>query len=219
MEGRDRDRPNSGALARFLKTELRLPLSTLARLGDRLSERDGELKAVGRALARECQRLDVLVTNALEFGLVAEPIGGSGGDIVLSEALEKAISSQRAWIEANQVRLRVLDSSREAVVSGSREAFLAGLFALFSDVLERLPEAATVVVRLRDVAGIIRVDIDAPGLAEAASFERPGLARMRALVLSAGGEFWSDAEGALGFALPRAGARLAVRRTRVGAEP
>ncbi|MBM4016527.1 MAG: hypothetical protein FJ293_16400, partial [Planctomycetes bacterium] len=177
MEGRETDRPRSGALARFLATELRLPLSTLARLGARLAGRTGEQKAVGRALARECERLDVLVTNALEFGMIAEPVGG-GGEVVLAEALEKAISGQRAWIEAHQIRLRVVDSSREAAISGERDVLLPCLFALFSDLLERLPDAATIVVRLRDVAGLVRVDIESPAPADAAAFARPARVRL-----------------------------------------
>ncbi len=215
MDRRDSDRPHSGALARFLATELRLPLSTLARLGARLAGRTGEQKAVGRALARECERLDVLVTNALEFGMVAEPVGG-GGEVVLAEALEKAISGQRAWIEAHEIRLRVIDSSREAAIRGERDVLLPCLFALFSDLLERLSEGATIVVRLRDVAGLVRVDIEAPSRPDAGTFDRPARARLRELAHAAGGESWDDDERGLGFAFPRAGTAvaLAVRRAK-----
>jgi len=210
-----------GPLERFLSTELRLPLSTLARLGARLASRgEGELASVGRALARESARLDVLVTNALELGLVTDP-PGPAGELLFAEVVEKAVAGQRFWIESLGVRVRVLDSSREATVRGDRDALLRCLFALLADLLERTPAAATIDLRVREVHGLVRLDVVAPRTAPAQEADRPAWAALRERVAGLGGELWPAAtadDGGFGFALPRARGEvpLAVRRARRG---
>ncbi|MSR45632.1 MAG: hypothetical protein EXS13_00955 [Planctomycetes bacterium] len=210
------------ALERFLANELRLPLSTLSRLGARLASGSGDavLVAVGRALARESERLDVLVTNALEFGLVAEP-PGSAGEFVVAEVVEKAVTGQRAWIESLGVRVRVLDSSRDSIVRGDRDTLLQGLFALFSDLLERTPQNALIEIRMRDLLGLVRVDVLASRTTRATQVDRSAWVRVRERLLVEGGDLWDGDpdDGGFGFTLPRARAEapLAVRRQHLGA--
>jgi len=208
-----------GPLERFLSTELRLPLSTLARLGARLAARgEGDLAAVGRALARESERLDVLVTNALELGLVTDP-PGPAGELLFAEVVEKAVAGQRFWIESLGVRVRVLDSSREATVRGERDALLRCLFALLADLLDRTPPAATLDLRVREVHGLVRLDVVAPRTEPAREGDRPAWAALRERVAGLGGELWpATDDGGFGFALPRARGEvpLAVRRARRG---
>lgn len=211
------------AVERFLAHELRLPLATLARLGARMAEGgDAEqLVACGRALTRECERLDVLVTNALELGLVGEPLAAVGHAVV-AEAAEKAIAGHRAWIEARRIRLRVLDGSQECTIRGERDDLIAALFALLGDLFDRVPAGASLELRLRDVNGVARVDVLASSLTATPS-KRPQWERARDLIQQLGGECWDDAaaEGGFGVALPRSNgaAPLAVRRRRVVATP
>ena len=211
------------AVERFLSHELRLPLATLARLGARMAQGGAaeQLVACGRALARECERLDVLVTNALELGLVGETLAASG-HAVLAEAAEKAIAGQRAWIEAHRIRLRVLDGSQECTVRGERDDLIAALYALLGDLLERVPDGGQLELRLREVHGVARLDVRAAATLPVAA-QRPQWERARGLVQRLGGECWdgAGAEGGFGVALPKSegAVPLAVRRRRVVATP
>lgn len=219
------------AVERFLVDELRLPLATLADVGRRLAlaPADARLQeAAGRALARECERLDVLVTNALELGLVAEP-PGSAAQTVLADAVEKAIAGQRAWIEAREIRVRLLDTSCESCVAGARERWVALLYRLLGAHFAELGAGSTVELRLREVQGLVRLDCQIVPAASAVGAARVGAAPAGAGTPAAGdaardwlggfgGEFWDAEAGAcgFGFALPGVAAAtvLAVRRRR-----
>ncbi len=208
---------------RFLAHELRLPLAAMARLGARMAAGGDaqSLAAFGRALARECQRLDVLVTNALELGLVNESTTPDG-HAVLAEVVEKAVAGQRVWIEAHQIRLRVLDGSQDCTVRGDRDALIACLFALLGELLERVPAGGQMELRVRDVHGVARIDVRAPAAIGPRSASE-AFTRARALLGRLGGECWqgAEAEGGFGLALPRTeGAiALAVRRNRTSPAP
>jgi hypothetical protein len=195
---------NEATLPRHLADELRLPLAALMRLGARCAASRGEeLAAAGQAVARECQRLDVLVANALEFGLPAQE--ASNGSVDLLEVVEKAVAGHRALIEGLAIRVRVLESTRTARVAGERGELLAAVAALFSDLLERVPRRGAVDVRVRDVVGLLRVDCTSGAAAPPLEGDRPIVRRAAELLGKLGGELWEvcDDERGFGFALPR----------------
>jgi signal transduction histidine kinase len=208
------DDASASTLVEHLASELRLPLAALMRLGARCAaSRDGDLAAAGQAVARECQRLDVLVANALEFGLPAHP--HEDGSCDLLEVVEKAVAGQRALIEGLSIRVRVLESTREGRVAGERGELLETVAALFSDLLERVPRRGSVDVRVREVYGVVRVDCTSGAAAPALEGDRPTVRRATELLSRIGGELWEvcDDERGFGFALPR------WRGTAVSARP
>lgn len=201
--GRD-DRANEATLPGHLAGELRLPLAALMRLGARCAaSRNADLAAAGQAVARECQRLDVLVANALEFGLPPQEAPDGSADLL--DVVEKAVAGHRALIEGLAIRVRVLETTRTARVAGERGELLAVVAALFSDLLERVPRRGAVDVRVREVVGIVRVDCTSASAAPALEGARPVVRRATELLGRLGGEIWEvcDDERGFGFALPR----------------
>jgi hypothetical protein len=198
--------PSTGAseseqLARFLAAELRLPLAALARLGARCAAAsDAELAAVGRALARESERLDVLVTNTLELGLIGEA-PPARGRADLQELIERVVAGHRALIEGLSIRVRVADCSRLPLVRGDRAELLECLSALFSDLLERVPRHGHVELRLRELHGFVRLDGCAAGAAAPRQGDRTTILRAQELVSRHGGELWELSGGTQGFGL------------------
>ena len=175
-------------LVHHLAGELRLPLAALMRLGARCAaSKDGDLAAAGQAVARECERLDVLVANTLELGLLPPPAASSGCADLL-DIIEKTIASHRALIEGLSIRVRVMESTRHAFVAGERAELLESLAALFSDLLERVPRRASVEVRVRDVVGQVRVDCTSRAAAPAVQGDRPTMRRAMELLERLGGE-------------------------------
>jgi signal transduction histidine kinase len=204
----ERDRAGSStvpSLARHLASELRLPLAALMRLGRRCAESDErDLAAAGRAIARECERLDVVVANTLEFGLLLPepPVGRT--DVL--EVVEKAIASQRALIEGLAIHVRVYESAGDAVLAAERDELIELFSALFSDLVERMPRRARIDVRVREVLGIVRIDCSSAAAQPAPGGERPALARAEEIVARLNGEWWelTEDEQGFGLALPRA---------------
>lgn len=191
-------------LVRHLASELRLPLAALMRLGARCaSSKEADLAATGQAVARECERLDVLVANTLELGLLPPPAPAGRADLL--EIVEKAVASHRALVEGLSIRVRVMERTRAACVAGDRGELLETLAALFSDLLERTPRRALVEVRVRDVVGVVRVDCTSRAAAPALQGDRPTLRRAMALLERLGGELWEvcDDERGFGLALPQ----------------
>jgi len=200
-------------LLKQLADELRLPLAALMRLGARCAaSRSGDLAAAGQAVARECQRLDVLVANALEFGLPLPSLADGSADLL--EVVEKAVAGHRAVIEGLAIRVRVLESTRAGRVGGERGELLAVVAALFSDLLERVPRRGAVDVRVRDVVGLVRVDCTSAAAAPAVEGDRPIVRRAAELLTRLGGELWEvcDDERGFGFVLPRWRGALAFAR-------
>jgi hypothetical protein len=182
-------------LARFLGAELRLPLAALARLGARCAAAgDPDLSAVGRALARETERLDVLVANTLELGLLGEEeLDRSHVDV--AEIVEKVVAGHRVLVEGLSIRVRVVDATRAARVKGDGPALLRGLSALFSDLLERVPRRGTILLRVRDLLGFVRVDCTARSATPPSRPDRTSVLRANELVRRHGGELWEVADG------------------------
>ena len=192
------------SLSAYLASELRLPLSSLMRLGGRCAaSRDDELAAAGRAVARECERLDVFIANTLELGVLAvEP----AADMVdLLDVVERAVAGHRSLLEGLSIRVRVLESTRDAWVAGSRGDLLEVVAALFSDLLERVPRRTQVEVRVRDVVGKVRVDCTSTAAAPPVAAERATIRRAREVLAGLGGEVWEvcDDERGFGLALPQ----------------
>lgn len=205
-------------LARFLASELRLPLAALARLGARCATAsEPDLAAVGRALARESERLDVLVTNTLELGLMGEeslsrPV--PNGRVDVEEVLEKVVAGQRALIEGFAIRVRVADCARAPIVLGDRRELMECFSALLSDLLERVPRRGQVDLRLRELHGFVRLDARAREAAPPAAPDRTTMLRAQELVHCSGGELWEleDGERGFGLTLPRHGRVAAAGR-------
>jgi hypothetical protein len=209
MPGSDRKRvataePSVPSLSRHLASELRLPLSSLIRLGARCAaSKDADLAAVGRAVARECERLDVFVANTLELGILAEEPPADTVDVL--DVVERAVAGQRALVEGLAIRVRVLESTRDAWVAGDRAGLMEVVSALFSDLLERVPRRTQVEVRVRDVVGKVRVDCTSTAAAPPVVADRTTIRRARELLAGLGGEVWEvcDDERGFGFALPQ----------------
>jgi hypothetical protein len=217
---------SSESLARFLASELRLPLAALARLGERCAaSSDAELARVGRALSKESGRLDVVVANGLEFGagLVGEPFEASGR-ADLRDVVERVVAGHRVLVEALAIRVRVLDSTRSPRVSCDAGLLFDCLAALFADLLERAPAGSRVDVRVRELLGFARVDGLCAGAANPGDRSRPAVARAQELAARRGGEAWdvADRESGFGLTLPlcesREG-RAAVARREPRARP
>ena len=192
--------PSVSELSLHLAEELRLPLSALIRLGERCAaSKDGDLAAAGRAIARECERLDVFVANTLELGvLVPEPPSDT---VDLLDVVEKAVAGHRALLEGLSVRVRVLESTREAWVVGARAELLEVVSALFSDLLERVPRRTLVEVRVRDVVGRVRVDCTSTAAAPPVAADRATIRRAREVLARLGGEVWEVCDDERGFGL------------------
>lgn len=192
-------------LARFLAAELRLPLASLARLGARCAaSSDPELCAVGRALARESERLDVLVTNTIELGLLGEEPSPRGlAD--LREVVEKVVAGHRSLVEGLAIRVRVADCSRAPLVAADRGELLGFVAALYEDLLERVPRGGCVELRLRELHGLVRLDAVAVAAVASVCEDRTTIRRAREIVSRHGGELWEVAGSprGFGFTLPR----------------
>jgi signal transduction histidine kinase len=192
--------PSVSELSLHLAEELRLPLSALIRLGERCAaSKESDLAAAGRAVARECERLDVFVANTLELGvLVPEPPSDTAD---LLDVVEKAVAGHRALLEGLSVRVRVLESTREAWVVGARAELLEVMAALFSDLLERVPRRSQVEVRVRDVVGRVRVDCTSTAAAPPVAADRATIRRAREVLARLGGEVWEVCDDERGFGL------------------
>src|SRR5262245_27430415 len=210
------EEPSLPVLARHLASELRLPLAALIRLGSRCAaSKDGDLAAVGRAVARECERLDVFVANTLELGILADEPPADTVDVL--DVVEKAVAGHRALLEGLSIHVRVLESTRDAWVAGSHADLLEVVAALFSDLLERVPRRTQVEVRVRDVVGRVRVDCTSTAAAPPVAADRATIRRAREVLAGLGGELWEvcDDERGFGLALPqwrRAGAGEAAHQ-------
>lgn len=201
--------PSTAELARFLAAELRLPLAALQRLGARCAVDGGDAAAIGRAVEREAQRLDVLVTNALELGAMASATAAPGVDF--RELIERVISGQRAFIEGLAIRVHVVDCTRSARIDGDGFVWFEALAALFADLFQSVARAGRVEIRVRELLGLARLDCVLVGAASSAGPARDGVLsrRVEELVRRQGGEAWNDGAGGFGLTVPLLGAPMA----------